>query len=56
MEDEEKQVRDELSKITLEITKENAFMFQNIDSFVAMSRENTIVKEVMHFAMQRLMH
>jgi hypothetical protein len=47
MEVKEKQVRDELSKIVLEIAKENAFMFDNIDSFVALSRENFIVTEVM---------
>jgi hypothetical protein len=43
MEDEEEQVRGELSIPVLEITKEFAFMFDNIDSFVALSRENTIV-------------
>jgi hypothetical protein len=47
MEDEEKQIRDELSVSTLEISKENVFLFHNIDSFVALSRENTIVNEVM---------
>jgi hypothetical protein len=47
MEDEEKRIRDELSVSTLEISKENAFLFQNIDSFVTLSRENTIVDEVM---------
>jgi hypothetical protein len=47
MEDEEKQIRDKLSVSTLEISKENAFLFQNIDSFVALSRENSVVYEVM---------
>jgi hypothetical protein len=46
MEDEENQIRRELSGIDLDITKENAFMFDNVDSFVALSRENTTVKAV----------
>jgi hypothetical protein len=47
MEDGEKQIRNELSKHYLNITKENVFMFDNIDSFVALSRDNTSVKDVM---------
>jgi hypothetical protein len=48
MEDKEKQIRDELSRSRgyLEIAKEYPFMFDNIDSFVALSRENTSVKYV----------
>jgi hypothetical protein len=46
MEDEEQQIRDELSRSYLEITEEESFMFENIDSFVALSRENTSVTEV----------
>jgi hypothetical protein len=35
-----------LSESDLEITKGRSFLFDNIDSFVALSRENTCVKEV----------
>jgi hypothetical protein len=43
MEDEEKQIRRELSRGSLVITKGHSSMFNNIDSFVALSRENTSV-------------
>jgi hypothetical protein len=37
-------VRDDLSSDYLILTKENAVMFDNIDSFVALSRENTSIE------------
>jgi hypothetical protein len=43
----EQQVRNELSGEYLEISKGRPFMFDNIDSFVALSRENTSVEYVM---------
>jgi hypothetical protein len=43
MEDEEQQIRDELIGSCLHITEEGSFMFDNIDSFVALSRENTSI-------------
>jgi hypothetical protein len=47
MEAEDEQIRDELSGSYLEIAKGGrSLMFENIDSFFAMSRENTSVKEV----------
>jgi hypothetical protein len=50
MEDEEKrirkQIRYELRGPHIEITEEQSFMFDNIDSFLALSRENTSVKLV----------
>jgi hypothetical protein len=48
MEDEEKQVRDELSTSSglLFIAKACRLMFQNIDSFVTLSRNNTEIIEV----------
>jgi hypothetical protein len=49
MEDEEllQQVRDELSRDCLHMTKEVSYLlFDNIDSFVALSRENTSVIDV----------
>jgi hypothetical protein len=46
MEDEEQQIRRELSDINLHITKEKSFMFDNVDSFVALSRENASVGSV----------
>jgi hypothetical protein len=41
-------MRDALSRDFLEITEENEYMFDNIniDSFVALSRENPFVKKV----------
>jgi hypothetical protein len=42
----EDRIRDELSQDYLNIKKENSFMFDNIDSFVTLSRENTNVKAV----------
>jgi hypothetical protein len=39
MEDEERQIRDELSRGCLRnIAKERPFLFHNIDAFVALSR------------------
>jgi hypothetical protein len=50
MEDDEKQIRHELSGQCLGIAKGSLFVptliFDNIDSFVALSRDNTIVREV----------
>jgi hypothetical protein len=46
MEDEEKQVRNELSESCMSIAKEGSCMFDNIDSFVELSRENTSIKSV----------
>jgi hypothetical protein len=46
MEGEEEQIRDELSGNCLYITEEHSFMFVNIDSFLALSRDNTSVTEV----------
>jgi hypothetical protein len=46
MEDEQQQIRDELSRDYIEIRKGRSFMFDNIDSFVALSRENTTVTGV----------
>jgi hypothetical protein len=47
MEEEEQQVRDELNKTWLHLTKEVSYLlFDNIDSFVALSRENHSVKDV----------
>jgi hypothetical protein len=46
MEDKEMRIRDELSGSCLRITEERSFMFDDIDSFVALSRENTSVKMV----------
>jgi hypothetical protein len=43
MEDEEQQVRNELSRDYLRIREEGSFMFDNIDSFIALSRDNTSV-------------
>jgi hypothetical protein len=45
MEYEEQQIRDELSRNFLDIAKDS-FMFDNIISFVALSRENTSVRSV----------
>jgi hypothetical protein len=41
---EEIQIRDELSGEYLEISEEKSFMFDNIDSFLVLSRDNTSVK------------
>jgi hypothetical protein len=46
MEDIKERIRFELSESYLEITKEDPSMFDNIDSFVALSRENTRVQLV----------
>jgi hypothetical protein len=47
MEDMKRQlILDELGEDCLEIAKEGSFMFENIDSFVALSRENTSVGKV----------
>jgi hypothetical protein len=43
---EEIQIRDELSGEYLEIWEEKSFMLDNIDSFLALSRNNTSVKVV----------
>ena len=44
MEDEEQQIRNVLNVGgCLRITKEGSFMFDNIDSFVALSQDNTSV-------------
>jgi hypothetical protein len=43
MEDVEERIRDELGEHELEITKGCSFLFDNIDSFVALSRDNTSV-------------
>jgi hypothetical protein len=45
MTDKEEQIQDELSRTYLDITKGGS-MFDNIDTFVALSRRNTSVKEV----------
>jgi hypothetical protein len=37
MEGEGERIRDKLSKYSMEIEKEDSFMFNNIDSFVALS-------------------
>jgi hypothetical protein len=45
MEDIKRQlIEDKLSRSLLEITEEGSFMFEKIDSFVALSRENTSVE------------
>jgi hypothetical protein len=44
MEDVEELVREVLSYSDLEITKRSAFIFDNIDSFVALSRDNTSIE------------
>jgi hypothetical protein len=46
---EEDRIRDELSDSDLEITKRRSFLFDNIDSFVALSRDNTSVEYVEFF-------
>jgi hypothetical protein len=46
MEDEEQPVRDELSRESLKIAKGRSFMFDSIDSFVALSRDNSFVKNL----------
>ena len=47
MEDKKEQVRDQLSRRELLLSKGlNSFMFDNIDFFVALSRDNTTVDEV----------
>jgi hypothetical protein len=43
---DEEDILVELSEDFLEISKSGSYMFDNIDSFVALSRENTSVKEV----------
>jgi hypothetical protein len=43
MEDKEEHVRDELSSNLMRITKGDSFMFDNIDSFVTLSKENTSI-------------
>jgi hypothetical protein len=43
MEDVEERIRDELGEPELEIAKGRSFLFDNIDSFVALSREDTSV-------------
>jgi hypothetical protein len=45
MEDEEQQIRNELSRGCLEISTDS-LMFDNIDSFLALSRDNTSVEAV----------
>jgi hypothetical protein len=47
MEDEELHIQNELSWSYMVIAEEHSLMFDNIDSFVALSRENTSVKQVM---------
>jgi hypothetical protein len=54
MEYQEPQIRDELSRSYLEITEEESFMFDNIDSFVALSRENTIITDVVLYPFDSL--
>jgi hypothetical protein len=46
MEFEELQIRNQLSEDYLQIAEERSFIFENIDSFVALSRENTTVTEL----------
>jgi hypothetical protein len=46
MEDEEERIRVDLSKSYMEISREDPFMFDNIDSFVALSQEKTSVEDV----------
>jgi hypothetical protein len=46
----DKQIRDELSGDLIELSKEGSFMFDYIDSFVALSRENTSVETVTLYA------
>jgi hypothetical protein len=45
--EDEEQIRYELSEAHLEIATETSFMFDYIDFYVAQSRDNTTVKEVM---------
>jgi hypothetical protein len=46
MEDKKKHIRNELSRSYMSMAKEGSFMFDNIDSFVALSREKTNVISV----------
>jgi hypothetical protein len=46
MEDKEERIRDKLFDSYLAIKKEDPFMFNNIDSFVALSRDNASVYTV----------
>jgi hypothetical protein len=46
MEDTEQQIRDELSRSDLRITNEESYMFEDIDLFLALSRENTSISTV----------
>ena len=47
MEDkEEHYIRDELSRYNMRLTKGHSFMFDNIDSYVSLSRENSSVQEL----------
>ena len=46
MEDEEESIRDQPKGPFLEISKEDLFMVDNIDSFVALSRDNTSIDSV----------
>jgi hypothetical protein len=50
MEDEEKRIRDELSGAYMEISKEFSFLSDNIDSFVALSREKTSIIDMEFYA------
>jgi hypothetical protein len=53
MEDQDERIWDELSRLNLDITKGNSFMFNNVDSFVALSRDNTSVQVVELFPFDR---
>jgi hypothetical protein len=46
MMDNEQQIRNELIGPCMRITKKDSIMFDNIDSFVALSRDNTSVQAV----------
>jgi hypothetical protein len=56
-EDEDDQIRGELNEEYLEIAKDSIFvaplMFDNIDSFVTLSRDNTIVARVVLYPFDR---
>jgi hypothetical protein len=56
-EDDEDQIRDELNEEYLQIAKGSNFvaplMFPNIDSYVTLSRDNTIVARVVLYPFDR---
>jgi hypothetical protein len=48
MKDEEEQIRDKLSGsiLSIDISREDSLIFDNIDTFVALSRDNNSVESV----------